>query len=251
MKRKGGGFTLVEILMVLAVFFILAGIVFNFFIGGSKYASKGAWRVHAVASMRNGLRVVKTNMEATSYPTVVRLDNFTEEETEPYMVRLAGAHATASTSGHTVYTYNQPMADFLVFTCCNTLDETKPGTPSGGEARQFRFQLENSPHRNLSSGPPNAFLMNLVMNEFVDAVAANDDGSIIPPTAFAAGESKRLCFDVESVDVIVPTSAGPVLDENCIMLMRIHCRDPLNGRMLLAEEAKSQVNVRVMKPVGP
>ncbi len=248
MKRKNPGFTLVEIMVALVVFFVFTGIVFNFFVGGSKYASKGAWRVHAVASMRNGLRVVKSNLEATSYPTVVRLDNFSEAEISDFMLQLASANATTVASAHTVYTFNQPVANFILFTCCNTLDETNPGTPTGGEAKQYTFLLELNDHRNLSNSPPNARLMDLVMVESVAAITSQTGGAVVPPTAFAETDRKRLCFDVESVDFIVPTSAGPILDENTVLTMRVHCRDPLNGRMLLTEEAKAQVNVCVVKP---
>lgn len=68
MNRKKA-FTLVEVVIALAIFSLLMAGIYKVFIGGSKTAGKGQWINTTVDQMRNALSLISTEVRKATYPT--------------------------------------------------------------------------------------------------------------------------------------------------------------------------------------
>ncbi len=71
-KRKA--FTLVEVIIALAIFSLLLAGIYKVFIGGSKTAGKGQWINNTVDQMRNALSLISTEIRSATYPTTIFKD---------------------------------------------------------------------------------------------------------------------------------------------------------------------------------
>ena len=67
-------FTLVEVVIALAIFSLLLVGIYNVFIGGSKTAGKGQWINNTVDQMRNALSFISTEIRKATYPTTMFKD---------------------------------------------------------------------------------------------------------------------------------------------------------------------------------
>lgn len=68
-KRKA--FTLVEVIIALAIFSLLLTGIYRVFIGGSKTAGKGQWINNTVDQMRNALSFISAEIRKATYPTTM------------------------------------------------------------------------------------------------------------------------------------------------------------------------------------
>ena len=68
-KRKA--FTLVEVVIALAIFSLLLTGIYRVFIGGSKTAGKGQWINNTVDQMRNALSFISAEIRKATYPTTM------------------------------------------------------------------------------------------------------------------------------------------------------------------------------------
>jgi prepilin-type N-terminal cleavage/methylation domain-containing protein len=68
-KRKA--FTLVEVIIALAIFSLLLTGIYRVFIGGSKTAGKGQWINTTVDQMRNALSFISAEIRKATYPTTM------------------------------------------------------------------------------------------------------------------------------------------------------------------------------------
>jgi prepilin-type N-terminal cleavage/methylation domain-containing protein len=68
-KRKA--FTLVEVVIALAIFSLLLTGIYQVFIGGSKTAGKGQWINNTVDQMRNALSLISAEIRKATYPTTM------------------------------------------------------------------------------------------------------------------------------------------------------------------------------------
>ena len=71
-KRKA--FTLVEVVIALAIFSLLLTGIYKVFIGGSKTAGKGQWINTTVDQMRNALNLISAEIRKATYPTTMFKD---------------------------------------------------------------------------------------------------------------------------------------------------------------------------------
>ena len=68
-KRKA--FTLVEVVIALAIFSLLLAGIYKVFIGGSQSAGKGQWINNTVDQMRNSLSFISNEIRKATYPTTM------------------------------------------------------------------------------------------------------------------------------------------------------------------------------------
>ena len=73
MKKKKA-FTLVEVIIALAIFSLLLTGIYKVFIGGSKTAGKGQWINNTVDQMRNALTLISKEIRSATYPTTIFKD---------------------------------------------------------------------------------------------------------------------------------------------------------------------------------
>lgn len=72
--KKVKAFTLVEVLMAMAIFVMLLVGVYKLFIGGSQTAGKGQWINLTVDQMRNALSFISGEIKSATYPTTLLKD---------------------------------------------------------------------------------------------------------------------------------------------------------------------------------
>ena len=71
-KRKA--FTLVEVVIAMAIFSLLLAGIYKVFIGGSQTAGKGQWINNSVDQMRNALSFISSEIRKATYPTTIFKD---------------------------------------------------------------------------------------------------------------------------------------------------------------------------------
>ena len=71
-KRKA--FTLIEVIIAMAIFCVLLVAVYKLFIGGSKTANKGQWINTTVEQTRNTLSFINNEVNSATYPSAVLKD---------------------------------------------------------------------------------------------------------------------------------------------------------------------------------
>ena len=67
MKKKKA-FTLVEVVIAVAIFSLLLAGIYKVFIGGSQSAGKGQWINNTVDQMRNSLSFISNEIRKATYP---------------------------------------------------------------------------------------------------------------------------------------------------------------------------------------
>ena len=72
--NKKKAFTLVEVIIALAIFSLLLAGIYKIFIGGSKTAGKGQWINTTIDQMRNALNLISTEVRKATYPTTMLKD---------------------------------------------------------------------------------------------------------------------------------------------------------------------------------
>ncbi|HNV69890.1 MAG TPA: type II secretion system protein [Candidatus Ozemobacteraceae bacterium] len=72
MRRRA--FTLIEVMMALAVVGIFLAISYRLFIGSQRIAGKGTWTSGVIDQMRNALNQLNLSLKSTSYPTTLLSD---------------------------------------------------------------------------------------------------------------------------------------------------------------------------------
>lgn len=95
MRIRKKAFTLVEVLIAMAIFSLLLTGVYQLFIGGSKTAGKGQWINGTVDQMRNALNLISSEIIAATYPTTLLkdtiydpCDNPNKEIAKKYYLRI-------------------------------------------------------------------------------------------------------------------------------------------------------------------
>lgn len=72
--KKNRAFTLVEVIIAMAIFVLLLAGVYKLFIGGSKTAGKGQWINTTVDQMRTALSFISGEIKSATYPTTLLKD---------------------------------------------------------------------------------------------------------------------------------------------------------------------------------
>jgi type II secretory pathway pseudopilin PulG len=235
-------FTLIEALLGVAIAGIVVGLVFHMFAKGNTTSAKATWRVHAQGAQRNAIRVLKSALEASSYPTVIRVGTL-REQVPGYRLRFGDTAGVGAVGGTTMTSFVFTQADWLAkFYRCHPMEDvervddgsvgaTPPGTCVGvalqlvpGTNRFGRFEL---------------WMEEATADVTFDAATGQ-------PLLGAFGPHRRtkLVPDVESVTFTVPnTTAGGFLAPGFVAEIEVVCRDPVDGRMRLAESCRTEVNV--------
>ena len=240
------GFSLIEIALGVMIFSLVSGIVFTIYSRSNTYAAKGTWRVHTVAKQRTALRQMKDFLEKSSYPSAIRVDNYVEDTTSAYKMKLGSGgsvSATAAASGTTnslqVYSFTAD-GDVLSFHVCIP-DQDFGGVKFTGKASSVLLSLE--------TGGATSSAMRLIATSAIADVQLSGTQLTVGVPADADKRRIVLLEDVKQVDVGVSSVA--FTKEKTVMEISVKTVDPFDGRLALRETAKAVVNVIVEKPGGP
>lgn len=72
--KRNKGYTLVEVIIAIAIFSLLLAGVYKLFIGGSQTAGKGQWINGTVDQLRTALSFISTEIRSATYPTTMFSD---------------------------------------------------------------------------------------------------------------------------------------------------------------------------------
>ena len=243
-QRRPAGFTLVEVIFAVTLFGLLVLIVFEMFVKGNKTASKATWRVHAQQAQRLGLRQAKELLQASSYPTVIRIGDFIEVK-DGYRMGLGDTASVEAGAGTSLTSYGFTAEDWIMrFYSCQpcedveytgSTEETRVGTAAG-------VALQLVPR----AGAPGLFEL-WVETARADVSWDPDAGDLVVGD-FGTPERRRLMYDVESVSVLLPTTRtadGLYVPSGSVVELGAVCVDPWDRRMRLRESTRVEVNVEI------
>ncbi len=194
------------------------------------------------------MRVLNQLVEASSYPTAVSLSDYREELTG-YEFLIQAPNESGSDGTSTIYSYSSE-ADIAIFHRCHPHDLTPMATPGSTNGTVFEqiFRLVPS-----STYPSKDDLFDLVsVTRTGSAVATLAGGAIdtfviTPPTG---DDVSILATEVASFELSVNNAKLGDANSNAIIQMRLVCKDPVDGKMRVIEQARANVNVPVLAPAA-
>jgi hypothetical protein len=116
--RVRSGFTLVEGLMALTVSCIMAVVLWELWISGSRSQAYGTWMTKTTSEVRNGLRKLSEDLGHASYPSVVTPIQVTIDDTDPFRVAIFGYVADATAPVRFDLNANTGTRELLNFAVC-------------------------------------------------------------------------------------------------------------------------------------
>ena len=208
----------------------LFGIVFTMYTQGNKTSAKAAWRIQTSAKLREGLRVIKSLLEKSSYPTVIQSSDYVEADHSLYWLVLgsSGTVGAAGATGLTDHTF-AAAGEVMRFHTCIPRRELGPTIQNGTAFRQVFV---------LVAGTSRIGNLNLLLREENADVTLS--GTAVQVGGFTGLKEKLLVPDVENLVISTATTT-----EKSVLQVAVTCRDPFDGMMRLTDVAKAQVNVEI------
>ena len=226
MQQSRRAFTLVEVMIALAVISMFLVLAYRLFIGGQKVANKGTWTAATVDRMRNALTQLNNSLKSTSYPTTLLSDaildptNNTIDVAKQFFVKIP---KTKTISASAVSGTDQLIMTWVV------CEPERP--PAKGVIVYNRLSLK-----------PVLNTMVKVGELWIDSKACTfatnpNSGSSDPNTKHAQSgilttaeipvksRKFKICDDVEEIRFTLPGTALPILEPQPIKI-EIRCQFP-------------------------
>ncbi|MBI4867007.1 MAG: hypothetical protein HY816_08640 [Candidatus Wallbacteria bacterium] len=241
--RRSAGYSLIEIALGVLIFSLVSGITMTIYSRSNTYAAKGTWRVQTTAKQRTALRQVKDFLEKSSYPSVIRVNNYYESSpdfgSEDFVMKLGSGTALKGTSAAVSYYSFETAGPVLEFFACTPRQELE-GLASAlkevpGTARKLVLSLEAT--------ASTSSRMRLIATSSSAEVTLN--GEKVQVGTLGTETPIVLLEDVTAVVVGVSTQAAT--REKTVLELQVVNSDPFDGRLKLREIAKATINVRVKK----
>jgi len=238
-------FTMIEALIAVTVGSILVIIMFEMFAKGTKTNAKATWRSHTIAIQRQCIRRIKSALEASSYPTVIRIGDY-RELVSGYRLIFGDTASQVPITGTTLTSNTFSGADWaLRFYRCHPLediefvDDGSSGPSRVGTAAGYSLQLLPQ--------PGHTDLFELWMDE-ATADITWDAGTSQPVLSdFGPHNRRRLVADVESLSFVLPTTdPGSFVASGSVVQVVLICKDPFDKRMRLQEACRVEVNIEMV-----
>lgn len=218
------------------IFMVLSGTVFQMFIKGSKAGAKATWRAQVIGKSRNALRQLKEAIDGSSYPSLVSLTNYQENDDAQFAFTLGAFTESIPGTGSTTYAFRD-AGTVLTFYGCFPRDLTPLGPPDGmpnGVANRYTVALVES-----DVYPDRLDLQMTINTGTISDALEVDEGPDV---------TRTLATEIEEFLITAPDAAG---DGNWVVQLGITSRDPVDGFMRVVEESRANVNVAFAAAAPP
>ncbi len=239
------GFTLLELMIALAIVALFLFWVYQLFIGGSKTANKASWISAIVDQLRNGTTYLSQNIKSTSYPTTLLADTIKDPCENPdksvaqeYFLKIKsnGTNIKAPTSG---------AEEIMRFSVCQP-EKPSATPPLPGQVTVFKLMFHAVPNTLVTVGD---LRMEVESFSFTTAPPQYAQGGKISLTPIAGSKKTvSICTDVEYVNFQVDPGASLPTDPTDFRFMqiRIHCVYPKDPKTYKDNSIMITPNVGIM-----
>lgn len=206
-RQARPGFTLVELLIAVAILAMFLFIVYQLFIGGSKTAGRSQWINGTVEEMRNSLSLLQKELKSTSYPTTLFANTILDPTGDPAKSAPFFVQIKQENQLLTPPAVGQAPVEIMRWVVC---EPEQP--PNSGKITYNKLLLEGTPNTLVSVG-------NLIIRSETfdfktsppDHARSGEAGLAKTIVATAAKRNREIVHDVEHVKFLVPASlpTGP------------------------------------------
>lgn len=263
-------FTLVEILIAVALLGVFLIGVGTFFLQGNKAAAKGTWRLHTTARVRSGMKLIQRAFDGTAYPSYTGPNQFlemkpTDTEASQYDLKF-GLDFSADATEPVSFVAGEFEGTILEFTSATPYQLNDDGSvASMGATTKYTlsFPLQaDKPAKVVKDGNKG---IETATQELI--ILAEEGSYEYSSGAFAAptlnGKQTRVRIpDVHKITFSIfqaypnpeyanePTGSSltPEAYPKITLNVELDCRDPFDARLKIVQNLIYQINTQVRGP---
>lgn len=223
LEGRRPGFTLVEILIAVAILAIFLFWVYQLFIGGAKTANKASWISAIVDQLRNGTNFLNQHIKQTSYPTTLLADMIKDPCDNPDKSIAREYYLKILKNGQEIKAPQSGEILIMRFVVCQP---EKPEQNKPGQLTEYQLFFSAKPNTLVTVG--NLTMASEVFT-FTTTPPKYAQGGKVKLTPVAGSRKLfNICEDVEHVLFKVDPGASLPTDPTDFRFMqiKIHCVFP-------------------------
>lgn len=263
-------FTLVEILISVALLGIFLLGVGTFFLQGNKAAAKGTWRIQTTARLRSGMKLLQRALDATAYPAYTGPNQFQEmfpwdTGADVYDLKFYKAFSSDATEpvSFVAGEIEGPILEFTTITPHQLHDDGSVAAQGQTTYYTISFPLEaDRPARVVIDGNDGGKETPIQELVILGEEGSHDYTGGGAPTITPTGKTSRVSIpDVHKVTVSVfQKFPNPEYSNNAThkpedfprvtLNIEIECRDPFDARLKVVQNLIYRINTQITSTGG-
>ena len=201
-------FTLVEVVIALAIFSLFLTGVYKIFIGGSQAAGKGQWINGTVDQMRNALTLISTEIKKATYPTTMFKDTIYDPCDNPDPKVPSKYYLRILEEGKPITVPSKDRIKIMDWCVCTS---EKPSESDNKKGKYINHQLYLVYKKNTGTSITGDLFLKTEAFEYTTDSKKNyaKSGKIFLTPLASETREKTLVNDVESVEFSVGGKINP------------------------------------------